>query len=291
MNLSDREILLQTLEASWEKLTPVRLIRRAATLTGTSAADLKTALRNLVDQGDLVYTQQFGSTVVEPSFARPVKVSDHFTLVPPELSGQNESADPADLAGPAGLAVATEPDSGRTLVIEPGISFGSGSHPTTRLCLRAIDRILFTGSPPSLLEPVMAADIGTGSGILAIAAMSFLKGTCVAMDTDLNCVAEARRNVLHNRLESRIRVHESVFDTDLTSPELSLVMANLRLPTLIALSSPIHASTLPGAVLVLSGIRTGETPELLGVYGSLGFKPLDREDEKGWTGVVLKKSL
>ncbi|MFH1156361.1 MAG: 50S ribosomal protein L11 methyltransferase [Pseudomonadota bacterium] len=286
MSLSEDQAILDTLEASREKLTPGRLQQAAAARTGLAGPALKAALRRLVDQGVLVYAQQFGSTVVEISFARPVRISDHFTLTPPDPAG------PApDVSSAHQNLFEINQACTTTLIIEPGISFGSGSHPTTRLCLRAIDHLVFSTRYLHALQPLKAVDIGTGSGVLAIAALKPLAGSCLALDTDPNCVAEAQRNVARNGLSTRISVLQTTFQPDTTAPELSLVLANLRSPTLKTLAPLIRETTLPGALMVLSGIRTTETPELLTTYENKGFKLLWQQDEKDWTGLILRKIL
>jgi ribosomal protein L11 methyltransferase len=286
MSPPEERALLSLLSASRETLTPGRLVREAASRTGIPGNALRAALRRLVDQGVLAYAQHFGSTCVTFSFARPVRVTEHFILSPPDPDDEARSQDFSQ-----GLSQGPPGNPPVTLFIEPGVAFGSGSHPTTRLCLGMIGGLAFGHDRCRVGEPVRAADIGTGSGVLAIAAMKVFRGACLAVDTDPNCVSEAGRNVRRNRLQECITVREGLFEPPPPSgPPLSLVLANLRFPTLKSLAPLLSRATAPGAFLALSGLRPAETAELLEAYSASGFSRVLEREETGWSGVLLVKA-
>ena len=253
------------------RLTPQALIKQTTQARGVPARHVKSAIRTLLDNGSLSYTYVFGATCIEPSFAKPVKITDHFTLFPPGMTPEPDK----DTIG---------------ICIQPGISFGSGRHPTTRLCLRAmeyalIDRSLLQGSE----TPHNAVDVGTGSGVLAIAAVKSGVSHCLALDTDPVAAAEAEKNVALNALSHRITVsHRELNNT--SAPPLAMVCANLRYPTLKSLAPLFTHITGNNALLIFSGIRPEELPALMNLYGSKGFHTVWQAEEKNWSGLAMVKS-
>ena len=273
MTLSNEKRLLEILNASETRVTPRDLAIKLARASGITSREARKVLKRLVAHGEIAYSYDFGATHVEPSFSRPVQITDHFVLSP--------------------WGNRTQDDQALEIVIAPGISFGSGRHPTTRLCLEAIDQALLTANGPALLTanglavPYRAADVGTGSGVLALALVRAGCDTCLALDTDLNCVSEAEHNVSLNRLEERIEVTSELLD--ISHGPFDLVCANLRYPTLRQLSQLFYEITHPHALVILSGIRTWERDGLIEHYTALGFTCTWSQDEKGWSAAVFKK--
>ncbi len=167
----------------------------------------------------------------------------------------------------------------------PGISFGSGHHPTTRLCLQAIDNLFFQ---PEFKRPdpvTSGADIGTGSGVLAIALCLAGLSSCRAWDIDPNAVSEAGANIDANQLAGQIRIEESLMPA--CPDEFSVICANLRFPTLARLSGLIKENLSPDGTLILSGIREWEKQELISHYLAHGFSAVWEKTQKQWSAVIL----
>ncbi len=265
MTPSNEKRLLRILNASETRVTPRDLAIKLARESGITCGEARRVLKRLVADGEIAYSYDFGATHVEPSFSRPVQITDHFVLSP-WGSGKDD-------------------DQALEIVIAPGISFGSGRHPTTRLCLEAIDQALLTTNGPAV--PRRAADVGTGSGVLALALVRAGCDSCLALDTDLNCVSETQHNVELNRLEHRIKVTSELLD--ISHGPFDLVCANLRYPTLRQLSQLFYEITRPHALVILSGIRTWERNDLIDHYTHLGFTCTWSCDEKGWSAAVFKK--
>lgn len=268
MKTADHQLILELIEDSETRLTPRDLVKLASPGSGSGPAGIRRALRELAERQEIAYTYFFGSTYVEKSFSKPVRVTDHFILRPP---------DSCFAPGPSDIDI----------LIEPGVSFGSGSHPTTRLCLEAIEA---SGHGLSLLKPgapLRAADVGCGSGVLAIAAMKLYSGHCSACDLDPNSVAETLRNVRLNGLENAITVSDEPF----AAPDhpLDLICANLRFPTLKTLAPRFRSGLLsPGGILILSGIRSWELDGLCAAYADIGFSCQWSKTLKNWSGVILR---
>lgn len=240
-------------------------IRREFSLTRAQA---KKVLTSLVASQDISYQDLYGSTYVMESFSKPVRITDRFFILPPDV---------ASIAGPDDIDIR----------ISAGISFGTGHHPTTRLCLAALDRLFFSTGLSGHLKGRKAGDIGTGSGVLAMAACLAGMSQCMAWETDPNAVSEACRNVAANGLENRVNViHGIMTAQDL---KLSLVMANLRFPTLKQIAPDICSILVPNGHLILSGVRAWEMDNLKTHYSAMGFSIDWEREEKQWGALTLTK--
>ena len=133
----------------------------------------------------------------------------------------------------------------------------------------------------------MGADIGTGSGVLAIALCRAGIERCKAWEIDPNAVSEALKNVAANHLAHRISVIQD--HMPVCESQFSVICANLRFPTLKELSGLIQTSLCPHGIIILSGIRQWEKEELIAHYTKLGFTLVWQMDEKNWSGLIMQK--
>ena len=227
-------------------------------------------IRHLVASGELVYTYEHGSSFLEPSFCRPVRVGKRVVLVP----------DGHPYRAAAGQV---------TVRIAPGASFGSGRHPSTRLAIRGIEQALegipWNGRPQ---RPVVL-DIGTGSGVLVIAAVMLGAGQGVGIDLDPCARHEARQNVRLNRRDALITISDQTVEKIEPTGRFDLIAANLRLPTLLNRSSSICNLMNSSARLVLSGIRVEEMDGLSSAYRANGFRLVWVAQEKGWSAGLWQR--
>jgi ribosomal protein L11 methyltransferase len=266
MTPSERAAALAVLDHSDTCLTARAFAQQIAATLNVPVPRARTVLKHLVTAGDLTYQEIYGTTCIIRNFHKPVRVTRHFFLIPPDIKS---------IAGPDELDI-------RLL---PGISFGSGHHPTTRLCLDAIDHLMFTLRPsPSILN-APGADIGTGSGVLAIALCRAGLPRCLACDIDPNAVSEAKKNIALNALETRIPVSDLPIPA--TGPKLGIICANLRTPTLETLAPLFQSRITPGGYLVFSGIREWEAPGLKAHFAKSRFSPAWEKTDKHWTGIIL----
>ena len=259
----DKKLILEILENSECKLTPLNLIKKIVGKTGGSSTSAKKTIKELTAQKELAYTYFFGSTYIELSFNKPVKITDRFILTPAGIKKTNSKKE-------------------INIIIDSGISFGSGRHPTTRLALSALDHLKLKASDNSL----SGLDIGTGSGVLAIAACKTCISNCLALDIDPNSIAEAKRNVLLNNLKNKIKVSDT--DIDTINQKFSLIIANLRYPTLKQLAEKITWLSENNSVLIMSGIRTYEKEDLITLYTEKGFQLFWEKDEKNWSCIAMR---
>jgi len=258
--------LLEILNESRVNLTARAYIKKIAACLNLPPSKAKAILRQMVDDQMVTYQDLYGSTYVMESFLKPVRITDRFFIIPPGIKS---------IAGPDEIDIR----------IHQGISFGSGHHPTTRLCLDALDQIFFKDPGFELFPGKRAGDIGTGSAILAIAACLAGMDHCTAWEIDANAISEARKNIAANSLEKRIPVIDGLMAP--AKDPLTLICANLRYPTLKLLAPSLAASLLAGGYLILSGLRSWEKQDLVTHYQDYEFTLFWEKELKDWAGLVL----
>lgn len=170
-----------------------------------------------------------------------------------------------------------------TVRLEPGLAFGTGMHPTTRLCLLAAERLMRPGS--------RVLDVGTGSGILAIAAARLGARRVVALDIDPQAVAAARANVRRNRLGGVVEVVEGTLGlaADEQHSGFDLVLANLTARTNTKLAPSFAAALRPSGRLVASGILEDSVDVVAEACTRVGLAVVERQAEGDWVALVAAK--
>jgi ribosomal protein L11 methyltransferase len=262
--------VLETVFRSSKKLTPLVVENKMIRAFALSRKQARSAIQKFITDGELMYTNQYGSTYLEKSFDQPVLISKQVILVPPRL---NYQVKPKDIV----------------IRIAPGASFGTGQHPTTRLAIRGIEFALLKEKHIPDQKCTTCLDVGTGSGILVIAALKFGIEIGFGIDLDPCARVEARENVQLNQLEGRIFISNYVPDT--SGRKFGLICANLRSPSLMRLSRLFSERIVENGLVILSGIKTDEINDLLEMYAKNRFKCWWWETEHDWAGVILQKAL
>ena len=263
-----RETALSIVTTSSAKITPVNLEKRLLDKFELNKKQVKSVIRGLVADGELAYTYEYGSTCLEPSFAKPVRVSTHIVLQPP---GHHHRCGPNDMV----------------VNIKPGASFGAGNHPTTRLALQGIDFALLGGRVLHKKNQTSVLDIGTGSGVLLVTALLCGMQTGLGIDIDACARVEAAENLRINGLDDRVAISaQSLADIH---QRFSLILANLRYPSLKKMLIQINKRADKNCFLIFSGIRDDELDDLQKVYRQIRFEKIWSGTELGWSGVVLRR--
>jgi ribosomal protein L11 methyltransferase len=170
--------------------------------------------------------------------------------------------------------------------LDPGLAFGTGTHPTTQLCLVALERHLTPGT--SVL------DLGTGTGILSIAAAKVGAGPILALDTDPEAVRVARENIAANRVADKIRVEQGslaeVLAAQLGMAQTPLVVANILANVIINFfEQGLTQAVTPGGLLILSGILHTQTPEIRARLQWYGLEQLAQEHMEDWVCIIARR--
>lgn len=165
------------------------------------------------------------------------------------------------------------------VALDPGMAFGTGLHPTTRLCLVAIEAAAGRGE----LEGARVLDVGCGSGILSIAAARLGARRVCALDTDPIAVEATVANARRNRLARRIRARQGSLPSD--EPPFAVVVANLIASVLVTLAGSLRDELRPGGLLVASGIFEDRETEVAAAFAAAGLEVVERAAEGEW--VVL----
>lgn len=170
----------------------------------------------------------------------------------------------------------------KTIWLDPGLSFGTGDHFTTRFCLERIDAIVPGGGIRSML------DVGTGSSILAMAARMLGVQRVLGVDNDAIALEQARENLRLNNLEGQVELEVSDILDHPPQGAFDLVCANVYTTVLIALAPALTACTKKH--LVLSGIRDPELDEVAAAFVARGMTERFRDGNGEWGGLAFEKS-
>ncbi len=168
------------------------------------------------------------------------------------------------------------------VTLDPGMAFGTGTHPTTSLCLAALSERLAARPGARVL------DVGTGSGLLAIAARKLGAPRVVGNDNDPIAV----RVALENAALNGVQVDFDQRDVGEQPGPFDLVLANILANTLCELAPAIAAQLAPGGVVLLSGILTPQEAEVRAAYVAAGLRPLpggDRRDGE-WSLLAMERT-
>lgn len=194
-----------------------------------------------------------------------------------------------EAAAPPGSAVPTQ-NSAIIINLDPGLAFGTGQHPTTRMCLELVGDYVRSeaGVQPTLL------DVGCGSGILSIAAAK-LGARVTASDLDPFCVEATRDNTRTNEVTAHI---VRAAGLQWTTGHFDFVIANLMSALLVALAPSLAAVARPGGTLIVSGISAPRAAEVEAALHEAGFTTIERRDQDGeqrgdfterWSAFVLQR--
>ncbi|WP_294450467.1 50S ribosomal protein L11 methyltransferase [uncultured Gemmiger sp.] len=167
------------------------------------------------------------------------------------------------------------------ITMDPGMAFGTGTHETTSLCLELLDRLVKGG------ERVL--DIGTGSGILAIAALKLGAREADGVDIDPMCVRTAGENAQRNGVSEHFRVLVGDL-SDKAEGTYDIITANIVAAAILSLAPAVPALMAPGAAFIASGIIDGRKDEVLDGLRAAGLNPVEVYEKRGWVCILCRKA-
>ena len=174
-------------------------------------------------------------------------------------------------------------DGGIWITIQPSMGFGTGHHQSTRLCLGVLQTLSLAGRS--------VIDVGTGSGVLAIAAARLGARPVLGLDGDADALAAARENVERNLSEGGVTLRQAELGRDALPPGTAcdVLLANLTGATLVRLAPLLTAAVVAQGALIVSGLQDAERDEVLAAFALAGAR-LDRDvAEDDWLALLLRR--
>jgi ribosomal protein L11 methyltransferase len=185
---------------------------------------------------------------------------------------------------PIWVEMETAPDD-IVIALDPGMAFGTGTHPTTQLCLEAAEDHIQPGHT--------VLDLGTGSAILAIAAAKLGAGHILAVDNDPVAVAVAQQNVALSGVDDRIIVQEGSLESVLASARrFDVLLANILARVIVAMCSQRLGEVIrPGGIGIFSGILNTQADEVEAALRTTGLTPTARRQQGDWVVIEARRPI
>ncbi|HET7615440.1 MAG TPA: 50S ribosomal protein L11 methyltransferase, partial [Bacillales bacterium] len=235
---------------------------------GETVDEIKEAVNNL-----MLYDIDIGRNTVSISevneeewatawkkYYKPVKISNKITVIPTW-----EEYDPAE---------------GEVVVeLDPGMAFGTGTHPTTRMCIQAVEKVVKTGD--------RMIDVGTGSGVLSIAAAKLGVSRVTAFDLDDVAVKSARLNVKLNKVQDIVTVKQNNL-LDHVEETADVITANLLAEILLRFPEDAARVTKPGGYFIASGIIKAKGRQVEEALTAHGFTIAEKLQSEEWIALIAK---
>jgi ribosomal protein L11 methyltransferase len=206
---------------------------------------------------------------------QPVQIGKEITIIPIWMEAENEER----------IAIK----------IDPGMAFGTGTHPTTQLCLEMLAEILDNVEAPKRSKLSMI-DVGCGSGILGIAALKLGVGRVLGVDLDREAVESARKNAMVNGVAEHLNLEvgslAEIKEGKFLLSQGQIVVANILAPVIIRmLQDDLGEIVAPGGKLVLSGILDEQSAEIESVLNDVELKLVQKKQSGDWIVLVAEQEI
>jgi ribosomal protein L11 methyltransferase len=165
------------------------------------------------------------------------------------------------------------------IIIDPKMSFGTGEHQTTKLVLQFLETNVENG--------IKVMDVGSGTGVLAIAAVKLGADSAIAVDTDEWCYNNGSENCRLNQVESKVDVRLGEIK-NVSENNFDLITANIQKNILLDIAEDIKIRLKPGGLLILSGLLYNDEEDIVRKYSSLNFKFLEKKSLDEWIALKFK---
>lgn len=280
IDLTGRGICLEDLPASSIRTAPATQCIKAYLPLDESCESKMASLNNYIESLKNIFPDSSPVSVTSEtitgedwahawkSFFKPMRLTERIVVRP---SWEDFVAGPGDIV----------------LEIDPGMAFGTGSHASTYLSLRALEDIILADAFRNKFPQTKVLDVGTGTGILGMAAAKLGAYRVLGIDIDPEAVKIASENVQRNALVDKMVVISQNL-TEITGI-FSIILANITYLELVGLCPLLFARLEEEGILILSGILADQIQDLLGVYQRHGFNLLSISREGEWFCTVLTK--
>jgi ribosomal protein L11 methyltransferase len=165
------------------------------------------------------------------------------------------------------------------LTIDPKMSFGTGEHQTTKLVLQILEKHVKPG--------MKVLDVGSGTGILSIAAIKLGAAYAVAVDSDEICYSNCKENCERNRIQNSIEIITGEI-TDVKENDFDIIFANIHKEVLLEISGEIKKLLRPDKLVILSGLLIQDFDETVTHYSDAGFKLIEKQTIDEWIALAFK---
>lgn len=169
------------------------------------------------------------------------------------------------------------------IVIDPGMAFGTGNHPSTQMCLEALEQLI-----PSFSHRPSLLDVGTGSGILAIAAHQMGARPVGAVDIDPLALQKAKKNARANGILRGIQFR--LGSATAFSKAFDIVVANLLPQELLSIVDSLPKRVSAGGILIAAGLLSSQSSEIRRAFSHQGMKVRGKRESKGWACLILERA-
>lgn len=238
---------------------------------GETVEEIKQSLNNLllydIDPGENLLTfsehnEEEWATAWK-KYYRPVDVGSRFTITPTWIDYRADRSQ-------------------REIIeLDPGMAFGTGTHPTTVLCIEALEKYM--------TPDAKVLDVGTGTGVLSIAAAKLGAKSVLAVDLDQVAVQSSRLNIKLNKVQDIVSVRQNNL-ADRIEPGFDLIVGNLLAELVIRLAEEGAASKLNAdGVLIVSGIISTKRDQVCKTLSATGFRIIDEKKKGDWVALVARK--
>ena len=261
------QTILALVEASPTRLLARDLEQRVMAELGLARRVARRLIHEMVAQRHLAYRIDLGHTFIGRAHDTSRRIGGRILIVP---QGQRWCCGPAEVV----------------VTMQRGVAFGYGSHATTLLCLEGLAGLFPAPHTAPPMPHSRLCDLGTGSGILALAGLKLGIDSALAIDTDPCARHEARANARLNQVADRITIRTDGLERG--DGRFDLILANLRWPTLSQLGRVFADHLKDGGAMVVSGLRPDEADTLIASYKTLDLDCAWQAERHCWRGLVFR---
>lgn len=165
------------------------------------------------------------------------------------------------------------------LTIDPKMSFGTGEHQTTKLVLRLLEKFVKKG--------MKILDVGSGTGILSIAAIKLGASKAFAVDFDETCFDNCKENIIINKVENKIEVVTGEIDS-VKENDFDMILANIQKNVLLNIAEKIKMKTRMKGIVILSGLLNEDEQAIHNIYSKPGMRRIDKQTHDEWIALVYQ---